>query len=301
MVDTRQSEQIRETVRQRYGEVARRKGASCCGDAPAASNSPCCGGAPDESASSCCDGQPAESSACCCGGEGTVSLPDLLDKAEKLGYTLDDLLASPLGAAMSLGCGNPGAVASLRPGEVVLDLGSGGGFDCFLASRQVGESGRVIGVDMTPEMLQQARATAAQSGLANVEFRLGEIEHLPVADNTVDVILSNCVVNLSPDKEAVFREAYRVLKPGGRLAISDTVATAPLSEKTRQDLALWSCCLGGATLVDDLERFLEEAGFESIAIRPQDDSRQMIGEWAPGRGIEEYVLSATIEAVKPKA
>ena len=187
----------------------------------------------------------------------------------------------------------------MQPGEVVLDLGCGGGLDCFLAARQVGQAGRVIGVDMTPDMLRQARANAAQAGLENVEFRLGEIEHLPVADNSVDVIISNCVINLSPDKAAVFREAHRVLKPGGRLAIADTVATVPLSEQARQDMALWAACISGSAFVGDLEEMLQEAGFADIRIRPKEESREMIREWVPDRGIEEYVLSATIEGTKP--
>jgi len=200
---------------------------------------------------------------------------------------------------MGLGCGNPQAIAALEPGETVLDLGSGGGFDCFLAVRQVGETGRVIGVDMTPEMIRKARANAAKSGFQNVEFRLGEIEHLPVADRSVDVILSNCVINLSPDKAAVFQEAFRVLKPGGRLAIADIVATAALPEDIRNDLALRVGCVGGAAAVDEIETFLREAGFREIRIQPKDESRELIREWAPGRQVEDYVISATIEAVKP--
>jgi ubiquinone/menaquinone biosynthesis C-methylase UbiE len=204
---------------------------------------------------------------------------------------------------MGLGCGNPQAIASLKPGETVLDLGSGGGFDCFLAARQVGESGRVIGVDMTPEMIRKARSNAQKSaqkgGHANVEFRLGEIEHLPVADRSVDAIISNCVINLSPDKPAVFRDAFRVLKPGGRLAIADIVATAALPEDARQDLALISGCVGGAAPMDEIETFLREAGFRDIRIQPKDSSREFIREWAPGRRVEDYVVSATIEAVKP--
>ena len=266
MTDQRENARIREEVRHRYGEVVRR-------------NTGCCG-----------------SNSSCCNGDVAV---DLLANGTRLGYTVDELLAAPQGANMSLGCGNPGAIASLKPGEIVLDLGSGGGFDCFLAARQVGEAGRVIGVDMTPDMLGRARENAAKAGFANVEFRLGEIEHLPVADNTVDVIISNCVINLSPDKQSVFRDAYRVLKPGGRLAIADTVATAPLPEEARQDLALWASCISGSAFVGDLEKMLQEAGFVEIRIRPKDESRQMIREWFPGRSVEEYVLSSTIEAAKP--
>ena len=205
----------------------------------------------------------------------------------------------PEGSDMGLGCGNPQAIAALKPGETVLDLGSGGGFDCFLAARQVGETGRVIGVDMTPEMIRKARANATKANVANVEFRLGEIEHLPVADRSVDAIISNCVINLSPDKAAVFRDAFRVLKPGGRLAIADIVATAALPEDARKDLTLISGCVGGAAPIDEIETFLREAGFRDIRIQPKDSSREFIREWAPGRRAEDYVVSATIEAVKP--
>jgi SAM-dependent methyltransferase len=200
---------------------------------------------------------------------------------------------------MGLGCGNPQAIAALRPGETVLDLGSGGGFDCFLAARRVGPQGKVIGVDMTPEMLSKARANAVEGGYANVEFRLGEIEALPVADNTVDVIISNCVINLSPEKLRVYREAYRVLKSGGRLAISDVVATAEMPEDVRADIALLSGCVSGASLATDVEAMLREAGFTQITIRVNEQSREYIREWAPGRGIENYVASATMEAIKP--
>lgn len=266
MADTEQKEEILQQVRQRYSDVVRRRQTSCC------------------SGSSCCNSEmPARD----------------VDKAVQMGYTAEEASSVPDGANMSLGCGNPGAIAALRPGEVVLDLGSGGGFDCFLAARQVGESGRVIGVDMTPDMLSKARENAAKGGYTNVEFRLGEIEHLPVADNSVDVILSNCVINLSPDKRAVFQEAYRVLRSGGRLAIADIVATAALPESVRQDLALWAGCIAGATAIGDIESMLRKAGFERIRIQPRDSSREMIREWAPGRKLEEYIVSATIEALKP--
>jgi SAM-dependent methyltransferase len=181
----------------------------------------------------------------------------------------------------------------------VLDLGSGGGFDCFLAAKAVGERGRVIGVDMTPEMVGKARRNVEKAGFGHVEFRLGEIEHLPVADGTIDVILSNCVINLSPEKDQVFREAWRVLKPGGRLAISDIVATIPLPKEVTNDPTLYSGCMAGASGIDELRVMLERVGFREIRIRPKDESKTFIRDWAPGRHVEDYLVSATIEATKP--
>jgi len=189
----------------------------------------------------------------------------------------------------------------LKPGETVLDLGSGGGFDCFLAARQVGAAGRVIGVDMTPAMLTKARANAEQGGYANVEFRLGEIEHLPIADRSVDVILSNCVINLSPDKPRVFAECFRVLRPGGRLAISDVVAFADIPAHIREDMALLTGCMAGATPIAELEEVLHAAGFEDVRIAPKEESKSFIREWAPGTPVTDYVVAAAIEAVKPVA
>jgi ubiquinone/menaquinone biosynthesis C-methylase UbiE len=200
---------------------------------------------------------------------------------------------------LSLGCGNPQAIAALNPGETVLDLGSGGGIDCFLAARQVGPTGKVIGVDMTAEMIERARDNAAKAPTQNVEFRLGEIEHLPVADQTVDVILSNCVINLSPDKRAVFAEAFRVLKSGGRLAISDIVTTAQLPDEVRNDVKLHVGCVAGAATIDEIRSILTEVGFRDIQVAPNDRSRQIIGEYVPGSGLEDYVVSATIEATRP--
>ena len=237
------------------------------------------------------------SSACCAESAGGVEL--LTIHSGKLGYSDADIESVPEGANMGLGCGNPTAIAALQPGETVLDLGSGGGFDCFLAAGRVGAEGRVIGVDMTPEMVSKARKNAEQGGYANVEFRLGEIEHLPVADSSVDVIVSNCVINLSPDKRAVYREAFRVLRPGGRLAISDVVTTAPLPEELRSDPALLAGCVAGAMQVDELEAILHEAGYADIRIEPKAESREFIRQWAPGRRIEDYVASANIEATKP--
>ncbi|MBW2449086.1 MAG: arsenite methyltransferase, partial [Deltaproteobacteria bacterium] len=202
---------------------------------------------------------------------------------------------------MGLGCGNPVALASLKPGETVVDLGSGGGFDCFLAAKQVGNTGKVIGVDMTPDMVSKARMNAEKIGTNTVEFRLGEIEHLPLADNSADIIMSNCVINLSPDKQMVYGDAYRVLRPGGRLAISDVVATAPLPDEIQQDLALLSACVGGAATIDDTVKMLAKAGFQDIEIIPKEESRKLISEWVPGKGKNagDYVVSAYIKAVKP--
>jgi arsenite methyltransferase len=239
----------------------------------------------------------------CCSSIATQSCctpaADLKKVSGMLGYSAEQIENVPDNANLGLGCGNPQAIAALRKGETVLDLGSGAGFDAFLAAKAVGPSGHVIGVDMTPEMLDQARRNKAAGGYGNVEFRLGEIENLPVADHTVDVILSNCVINLSPEKDRVFRESFRVLKSGGRLAISDVVTTAELPEEIRSDMNLLSGCIAGADSASNLEKILKDAGFTGIRIQPKDESREFIKEWAPGRNAEEYIVSATIEAVKP--
>jgi ubiquinone/menaquinone biosynthesis C-methylase UbiE len=218
-----------------------------------------------------------------------------------MGYSKEDLTSVPEGANMGLGCGNPATLASLKPGETVVDLGSGGGFDCFLAAKQVGDTGRVIGVDMTPDMVSKARKNAEKMEMTNVEFRLGEIEILPIADDTADIIMSNCVINLSPDKLSVYREAFRVLKPGGRLSISDVLATAPLPDDVQKDLALVAACVGGAATIDETVKLLEQVGFQDIKITPNDESRELIRQWDPSKSenAADYVVSAYIEAIKP--
>lgn len=263
-------DQIRESVRSRYGAIAAGAASLCCTPKPAAASS-CCGGA----------------------------APSVDELARRMGYGEADLAAVGGGANLGLGCGNPQAIADMKPGEVVVDLGAGAGFDCFLAARQVGPTGRAIGVDMTHEMLAKARENAAKLGLANVEFRLGEIEHLPIADNTADVVISNCVINLSPDKPQVLREAFRVLKSGGRVAVSDVVMLKPLTPELAALKELYSGCVGGAATVAELRAWLAEAGFTDIRVEPKPESRELIAEWAPGLGVEDFVASATIQARKP--
>jgi SAM-dependent methyltransferase len=216
-----------------------------------------------------------------------------------MGYSEAELASLPEGADLGLGCGNPQAIAAMRPGEVIVDLGSGAGIDCFLAAQQVGPTGRVIGIDMTHEMLAKARANAERVGATNVEFRLGEIEHLPIADNTADVVISNCVLNLVPDKAQVYREMFRVLKPGGRIAIADVVNTAPMPAELASDASLLWACLAGAATTRQIEDWLGTAGFTDIRITIKPDSRELVESWAPGRGLEDCVASATIEGRKP--
>jgi len=259
-MEAKTKDEIRAAVRAQYGSVAR--GATTTGAAPS-----------------------------CCGPKPEASLA--------LGYSAEELADVPEGANMGLGCGNPGAIAALRAGETVVDLGAGGGFDCFLAAKQVGTTGRVIGVDMTPDMVSKARANARKLEAKNVEFRLGEIEHLPIADGTVDVILSNCVVNLSPDKAAVFEDAFRVLKAGGRLAISDVVAIGEMPASLAREVSALTGCVAGAARVETLEALLHAAGFTQIRVAVKPESREFIKDWLPGSGAERYVASATVEAVKP--
>ena len=264
------SDDIHKAVREKYGKVAE-AGKLVCGCATLPSH------------------------ACC----STDKLPSAKDVSIAVGYSDDDLSVAPEGANMGLGCGNPQAIASLKAGEKVLDLGSGGGFDCFLAAKAVGAAGYVIGVDMTPEMISKARHNAMKGGFGNVEFRLGEIEALPVADHTVDIIMSNCVINLSPEKKRVYGEAFRVLKPGGRLAISDIVAAVELPSAVKNDMTLHCGCVAGASTIPEIEAMLRLAGFEKIRISPNEGSRTVIRELFPELGIDNYVVSATIEAIKP--
>ena len=224
---------------------------------------------------------------------------DVNDVCGNSAYTSVDIKKVPEGAHMGLGCGNPSIIADLKRGEIVLDLGSGGGFDCFLAAHKVGDSGFVIGVDMTAEMINKACNNAEKSGYKNVEFRLGEIECLPVAGASVDVIISNCVINLSPEKERVFAEAFRVLKPGGRLTVSDIILTAVLPEKFRSNMKMRAGCILGASFLHDLESMLKRAGFIEIQIRPQAESKKFIQNWVPDSQLEDYIVSANIEAIKP--
>ena len=249
----------------------------------------------------------ATSSTDCCGGADTTACDDATDDPERgverharsMGYSGADLEVAPAEANLGLGCGNPTAIASLETGDTVLDLGAGAGFDCFLAAREVGPDGQVIGVDMTPEMVERARKNAEKNDVANVEFRLGEIEHLPVGDESVDVIISNCVVNLSPSKAQVFRDAARVLRPGGRLAISDVVQTAPFPPGVRTDPDAVSACVAGASTVSELESLMEDAGFTAVSIEPMSASETFIREWDDERDLSEYLVSATIEGKKP--
>jgi arsenite methyltransferase len=234
----------------------------------------------------------------CCGDSGSGER-STATYGEQLGYSADDLAATPTGANLNLGCGNPFAIASIKAGETVVDLGSGAGFDAFLAARQLAGTGRVIGIDMTPAMITKARGNAAKSEFTNVEFRLGEIEHLPIADGSVDLIISNCVINLSPDKPQVFREALRVLKPGGRLAIADVVAIAPIPENVRLDLIAYAGCVAGAALISELRAMLRDAGFAQIRITEKKETRELIDDWTLDRTAGSYVVSAIIEAVKP--
>jgi ubiquinone/menaquinone biosynthesis C-methylase UbiE len=271
---------VRQAVREGYGKIAE-KDSSCC------SGVSCCGSNAEDSA--------------------------LL--AKYVGYSAQELVALPEGANMGLSCGNPNALAALRPGEVVLDLGSGGGFDVFIAARKVGANGRAIGVDMTPEMLAKARKNIGpyreRSGLDNVEFRLGEIEHLPLADNSVDVVISNCVINLSPDKPQVWREIARVLKPGGRVAVSDLALLRPLPPEILKMVEALVGCVAGAVLVSETERMARESGLTEIRLNPKKDYVAAMTDWndplykkiiqhlPAGCGPGDYITSLEVAARKP--
>ncbi|MBI3195041.1 MAG: arsenite methyltransferase [Ignavibacteriae bacterium] len=275
-MDTLKSEKIKQAVRERYSAIATGKLSSCCGENAqpvVQAKSPCC---------------------------STKEEDDSVFKYTKsIGYSAEEIQNVPGESNMALGCGNPTAIAQLRQGEVVLDLGSGGGFDCFLSAQQVGEPGRVIGVDMTPEMISKARQNVVKGNFTNIEFRLGEIEHLPVADSSVDVIISNCVINLSTEKPQVFLESFRVLKLGGRLAISDVVLSAKLPDEILNDLSLYCECTSGAVTVEEYKSELQKAGFTEISIKPKEESREFIREWRKGMKLDEFIVSAVIEAKKP--
>lgn len=289
----RKPDAVRDTVREGYAQIAR---AGQWSSVRPASPGGCCGGG-------------GESGGCC--GPTTLTAEQI---ARAVGYAQDDLGAIPEGANMGLSCGNPTALASLQPGEVVLDLGSGGGFDCFIAGPRVGAAGRVIGVDMTPEMLAKARANldgyARQSGLDNVEFRLGEIERLPVADASVDVVISNCVINLSPDKPRVWREIARVLRPGGRAAVSDLALLRPLPEGVVEDLEALVGCVAGADLVEDVRTAALDAGLTDLQLTPKPQYIEAMTDWEDplykriagalpaGATMSDYIVSLDIAARK---
>ncbi|MEK6674053.1 MAG: arsenite methyltransferase [Planctomycetota bacterium] len=255
-----------------------------------------------------------EGSGCCGGGTCGTGSFGVTELAQGIGYTKDELATTPDGANMGLSCGNPTAIASLKSGEVVLDLGSGGGFDCFIAGPKVGPTGRVIGVDMTPAMLTKARSNTAayqsRTGLNNVEFRLGEIEHLPVADSFVDVVISNCVLNLSPDKPQVWREIARVLKHGGRVAVSDLALYKPLPTAIKESVEALVGCIAGAALIEDIREMMQAAGLMNIKLTPksdyiatlqaqQDALLQNVGRsLPPGATLGDYITSLDISAAR---
>ncbi len=253
---------VRPIVREKYGAIAEGKSSGCCGDG------------------------------CGCGSGETAVLT-------AIGYSADQAAAIPDGANLGLGCGNPLAWAEVKAGETVLDLGSGAGIDCFLAAREVGPGGHVIGVDMTPAMIEKARANAAKSGVSNVEFRLGEIEHLPVPDASVDLVISNCVVNLSPFKDQVFREAHRALKSGGRMLVSDLVLTRTLAPELRQRVDLLVGCVAGASLKDDYLRLMREAGFTGVEV--VSESGYDVGVSGLAEGSPEREAFAAVRSVKVRA
>lgn len=290
-------DQLRDKVREGYAKIA--NSGQWSGVRPAA-------------APACCDGPATHESGGCC--NATTITPEQVALA--VGYASEDLTVLPEGSNMGLSCGNPTALASLKPGEVVLDLGSGAGFDCFIAGPKVGVEGRVIGVDMTPEMLTKARGNIAayreQSGLNNVEFRLGEIEHLPVADASVDVVISNCVINLSPDKRRVWREIARVLKPGGRVTVSDLALRKPLPQGVCNDLESLFGCVAGAELIDEVRAAVLDAGLTNLQMTAKPQYIEAMTDWEDplykkiaaalpgGEKMSDYVVSLDIEAFRPR-
>ncbi|MHA1915749.1 MAG: arsenite methyltransferase [Promethearchaeota archaeon] len=255
--------QIRKAVREQYAKIAEQaQGNSCCGPTSNpemnVSNS-CCGPSSTPAANT--------TTASCC---GEMSLPE--NYSSQLGYSQEEQSSVPQGSNLGLGCGNPTALASIKGGETVVDLGSGAGFDCFLAANKVGETGKIIGVDMTPQMIDTARENATKGDYKNVEFRLGEIENLPVADGEADLIISNCVINLSPNKDKVFQEAYRILKPGGRLMVSDIVLSKELPDDIKNSINAYVGCVSGAILKEDYLKKIEDAGFEDVEIKDSSEA-----------------------------
>lgn len=264
---TKDAEQIKKAVKERYAEIARKQSETCCPP------------------------QAEASSSCCAPGATTAKVPKYADKL----YAKEELETLPDSVSdAALGCGNPAAIAGLKEGEVVLDLGSGGGIDCFLAAQKVGSEGKIIGLDMTPDMIKLARENARKMGVSNVEFRLGEMEHMPVESSSVDVIISNCVINLSPDKDAVFREAFRVLKPGGRLSVSDIALTGELPEKVRASLENWAGCIAGSLEKDVYLGKVQAAGFEQVTIENITPVSFTAEDWA------KNIVSLQVKALKPR-
>ena len=319
-MSTRTDQEIKGEVRDAYGQIARRfvetpARASCCAPAAAEVQSSCCGSAPAvESGSSCCGSAPAaaDERSGCCSPAATEAKPT------RLGYTPDQMSDLPESVTeVSLGCGNPTALASLQPGEVVLDLGSGGGIDCFIAAKKVGPTGRVIGLDMTPDMIRLARHNAKQMGVRNVDFRFGEMEEMPLPDDSVDVIISNCVINLSPDKDAVFAEAFRVLKPGARMSVSDMVTHGALPDVLGSDVMTWAGCIAGALDESVYLDKMRAAGLTDVEVTKSadvsldgflesEDVRLVLSQLDPPVSIEQMmeqltgkISSVTVTARKP--